>query len=817
MWYSKNVASNNWTLKVDAEKCFLSSESRVFKTDRFIKETRRMAGVDDFLFKIAEGIVSSLRLFSFEKKGGEGKAYLVTSEDGAHSLMFRFGCQIITDLPLLPKDIVFARYIGRERSNRTNDQRFVDFLLGHKYFSLKIAEVKDDFSEVEYKKIYRLSHSDSVNFPLLNQQQKKIVTTEDKNVLVQGVAGSGKTNICIDKIIYSASRDYAGRVLYSTFSRGLLIDTKKRVGVFKKSLAEFVRQYEEGRVVFCDKNHRGAMENRLGLVFTVDGDKEIIEKVRSIIAFLDTQVDYFMLEDLYKKFFGESKTTDESFFIKEYVGSMKNYRLAGKLEKIKDVSYEVIYKEIFGMIYGSFDPARPAPCLTEAEYVAARKDDFGKTECEVIYSIATDYGKFLEREGLVDNNLICRRLLEKTGDVPLYSLAILDEVQDFTQVNLYFLKKISFRVFCVGDALQMINPSYFNFAYLKRLLFKEDEASVIELKHNYRNTEKIEKIIEGLGQINLSRFGTHSFVLKGQSVESGVQTAAVYVKDGKFAERIAKENFDNFTVVCSGAKEKERLRKILKKQEILTVSEIKGLEREAVLLYNVLSDNGEKWKALERNVINRKTADENSVYRYYFNLFYVGVSRAKQYLYVTERETVPLFGDFFTKHFEKEDEETAIKNLSEVVRKIDVDQEEIIARTEQFIRLGQYDNARFLADKIEDDALRRIYLNRVDVNEEFIRGGNYREAGIRYWQLGMTADAKEMFGLSGDDILVDLVDAIVQGNAGSLDTSIVSYYPDLEENEGARELILRVLEGDLARLSEKQKEINKKLKKGKGR
>ena len=67
---------------------------------------------------------------------------------------------------------------------------------------------------------------------------------------------------------------------------------------------------------------------------------------------------------------------------------------------------------------------------------------------------------------------------------------------------------------------------------------------------------------------------------------------------------------------------KENLRKIFKKQEILTISEIKGLERETVLLYNILSDNFDKWKKLELFNINHKQADENSVYRYYYNLFY---------------------------------------------------------------------------------------------------------------------------------------------------------------------------------------------------
>ena len=93
------MAEKERTLRVEAEKCFLSSESRVFKTEQFIKETRRMSGADDFLFKIAEGILSSLRDFSFER--GTESAYFASTEGGEHSFLFRFGCQIDSDLPLL--------------------------------------------------------------------------------------------------------------------------------------------------------------------------------------------------------------------------------------------------------------------------------------------------------------------------------------------------------------------------------------------------------------------------------------------------------------------------------------------------------------------------------------------------------------------------------------------------------------------------------------------------------------------------------------------------------------------------------------------
>ena len=107
------------------------------------------------------------------------------------------------------------------------------------------------------------------------------------------------------------------------------------------------------------------------------------------------------------------------------------------------------------------------------------------------------------------------------------------------------MKKISLKLFCVGDALQMINPTYFSFAYLKRLLFEKDIVSVAELYHNYRNTGKIVDIIDKLGELNIKQFGTHSFVLKGKSMDAGLGAAAVYVKDKDFLQSVAKQKFDN--------------------------------------------------------------------------------------------------------------------------------------------------------------------------------------------------------------------------------------------------------------------------------
>ena len=241
---------------------------------------------------------------------------------------------------------------------------------------------------------------------------------------------------------------------------------------------------------------------------------------------------------------------------------------------------------------------------------------------------------------------------------PVYSVAVVDEVQDFTQVNLCLVKKLARKLFCVGDALQMINPSYFNFGYLKSLMYG-DVTGVEELTHNYRSTQKIESIAEKLGEMNIGRFGTHSFVLKGRSVASPLDSSAVFVKDKNFVYSLDDKKYENATIVVASERKKEKLKKSLGKIEILTVAEAKGLERNTVILADVLSDSIDKWQYLENLSLNRKTADENSVYRYYFNLFYVGISRAKQHLFVCEREYPKSFESLFNEKFERKNKEDA--------------------------------------------------------------------------------------------------------------------------------------------------------------
>ena len=418
----------------------------------------------------------------------------------------------------------------------------------------------------------------------------------------------------------------------------------------------------------------------------------------------------------------------------------------------------------------------------------------------------------MKRQGYTDNNRMSREILSKVTS-PKYSVGVIDEVQDFTQVNLCLIKVLCRKLFCVGDALQMINPSYFNFGYLKRLMYG-DITGVSELKHNYRSTEQIERIAEKLGEMNINRFGTHSFVLKGESVPSSLPSEAVFVRDKSFIYSLGEKRFENLTVVVGSQSKKEKLKKALGKTEILTVAEAKGLERNTVILADVLTDNADKWRYLHEMSLNRKTADENSVFRYYFNLFYVGISRARQYLVVAESDYPKFFDKLFDECFDRRNKDSALAFLRAIAGRIEIDDDEFTERIEKFCSLEQYENARSTADRLSSEKLRADKLIYISVHERYLRYGKFREAGVEYWRHGMDREAREMFTRSGDEKLFPLMDACLKGGS-ALDPEIVKFYPLVEDNDVAKSIIVETLRSDCTEILSGFKAANAEMRRRK--
>lgn len=798
-----------FNVEINIGKIYLSSETRIYKTESFFYQTKKISGIDNFILKIGEGIQREIpKLSKINLKKDE--CFKVSTLGKNFSYYFNLGKNLDFALGLNEKDIVFFEDQSRVENLKYNDQRVNLFLNSSKIFNVTIEVAKVDFDSSIFKKLYIISASEFINFPLLSEKQQKLVEIENQNVLVQGVAGSGKTNVCINKLIYTACRNFSGKILYTTFSRGLLIDTKSKIDLFKNSIINLIQDYKNGRITFLDKDHKKAIENRLGIYIVADSEQNIIKKLNQVVDFIESHIDYKLMEDLYRDYFkSDVEFSDEEVFTNVFLKNLSNHQLKSRLEKIKNISYAVIYKEIYGMIFG---------CNTDGnlkldEYKQKRQNSFSAQECEVIYGIAMEYKKFKKSQNLLDNNEISRILLKNIKNIKKYSLSIIDEVQDYTEINLALFKEISLKMFAVGDALQMINPSYFSFAYLKKLMYTEDVTNVAELESNYRNNKKIVELLDGLAEINVKQFGTHSFVLSGESVDENTISNVIYTIDENFIKKLKNEKFENFTILVNDKKEKDTLKEIFKKQEILTISEVKGLERETVVLYNILSSNEDKWKKLEYANINHKQADENSVYRYYFNLFYVGLSRAKHNIFVFEKNKIQIFDEFFKKNFDTKNGENAFEIFENIISKLEIDEDEIYDRINEFIKLGQFDNARFYAEKLENDYESAKQLKKIEIFKDYIFKGKNKQGGIKLWQAGLVLEAKKQFEISGETKLIEFMESLENKNQSNLDGDIVKFFVDFDGNEDAQKLIVEVLMQDLENLKNNHKNIKEKLRK----
>lgn len=797
-----------WEFDVDMKKTVLSSTSLFFKTENFIKETRYVSGIDELLVKICETI-----LFHKKEIVGEDKfekddvnSFRISLANDEYCLFFKFGYLIGGELD--PEDIVFYDFVRNDGDKET----ILELLHSDKQIRLSLARERKLIKAQEFNRLYQVSRS-SVNLPRLSKEQKELVETVDKHVVVQGVAGSGKTNVCVDKIIFTACKSFQGKVLYTTFSRGLLMEAQLRVSQYKKDLEDILLSYQKGNIIFLDKNKKKALENRLGIFFFSDDDNQIFDKISRIIDYLNNKVDFLLIEDLYKmKVGGEKIFVGEDYFINSYCKNITNYQIEKALNKLSVYSKEVIFKEIFGVILGGVENSQNCEYLTKDAYILSRNGNFSRENCGFIYQIAMDYNRHLRENNLMDNNLASRELLKKIDSREWeYSLAIIDEVQDYTQVNLNMFKKMCLKMFCVGDASQMINPAYFSFSYLKNLLFGKEAIEIKELKNNFRNTDMIADIINHLGDVSREQFGTHNFVIEGMSVDSGLETTAVAIRDGGFPQAIASSNLDNFTFVVASEHEKSELKKLIKNQEVLTVRDIKGLERDTVVLFNLLSVNNDKWRALEKYNVNHKTADENSIYRYYYNLFYVGLSRAKQNIFVVENKDISQFKKFLDSNFKNLSSSEALARMSTIVSSIEFTQEEVYDRIYEFVRLGQYENARFALTKVLDDNKRIDFGHLIDINESMISKGNYREAGISLWEFGLIEDARKQFVLSGDDLLIELMDSCVSDSKNNLSIEVLDCFEDIKD-DFARSFIVDTVKKDLEKIKEGLKETKNNFK-----
>ena len=457
-----------------------------------------------------------------------------------------------------------------------------------------------------------------------NEEQKKVIISQNEKILCIAGAGSGKTTILTKRIEFLAKykRIHSEKILAMTFTRKAKEEMEKRLR------DSGVRAVVETFNSFCEK-------------ILIKNERKIYKRKMKVANFQDKMVAVLRALD------------DMGLTIHEAV---KEYFNEG--EKISRNFYELqnLFVSDCFEVFDSFKVSK----LSINEF----KEKYFK-EGGIISKIMLNMIIFLER---YFTSFGLRTYTDQIGDilsffrmnpkfVPEFEDILVDEFQDVNHEQIELLEVLNPKnLFCVGDPRQSIfGWRGSKISYILDFKEKYPDSKILYLKKNYRSPEEIVKFMNisikdmklpdleanynGKGKIRIDKFKNEKeefeFV-KEKILESGAPRKEIFV--------LARTNrqIQDLSVFLK----KHRINHILKNETareayakegevtLSTIHSAKGLESEIVFIIGCTNSNFPS-RYSEHPIIEKikiynynKTEEER-------RLFYVAISRAKKEIYIT--------------------------------------------------------------------------------------------------------------------------------------------------------------------------------------
>ena len=513
----------------------------------------------------------------------------------------------------------------------------------------------------------------------LNDEQFECLAPTDAPTFIFGSAGSGKTTINIHKAFILAMQPI--KIAYFTYSSYLVEDAKK---LFQKILEESPEYRADEllkRVHFYHLNDYISQEVSIYQTVSYEQFRTwVIERQHLLLKQLGLGI-----YDIWKEIRGIIKGMIPKEWI-DYRVNMKEWSLASDL-------VEMIVKKGLGHVDGE-DLVLHAEKLYEAKTrfldqyelkavllmhqildqyllnhalipkeIYLKLDEqyclYSSSQRELLYELTLRYQMFLSAEGKVDENDMARQFLNRLMNqkVPLFDFVIADEIQDLTEIQIYCLIRLARNrnnLLFSGDINQTIRPTYFHTGRIESIL-KTSNTHLGFIKHqlvkNYRSTKEVVDLANQVANLRIQRLGLnkkndyHEIPIRGEQ-------HPIYYFDAKHPLEMVKLietglNRHYVAIVVPDEEEKKNFERLTQqKGAVFTVEEIKGIEKEYIICYNVMT----KYKTAWETIINQDVMYQNQ-YRYYFNLLYVALTRARHHLCFIEEDMPPSLYEQFESEF----------------------------------------------------------------------------------------------------------------------------------------------------------------------
>lgn len=567
-------------------------------------------------------------------------------------------------------------------------------------------------SDIIYQEVLTKGQSQYINIFI----QKSI------SFILSGIAGSGKTLSTINSIPDMVKKikniGSSRKILYVTFSNNLKEYVKEKVMENYYEFSEYIdiKTFED---ICTEINYK--YNNK-----KIDRSRIITQNScnKNFIKFL---------EELYRT----SRESNVLKFIRKYINE-KN----------------IIYSEIFGILKGSMysDWDREEKNIVKEEYYIENKPQiiedykiFDKDDRKILYSIAEKYNKWLEENNYYDINDIAFELqsLIKEKDIN-YEYVVVDEIQDFTEVQIYMLfllakkqeiyrKNKTRKILLVGDPNQIINPTFFKIGRLRKLFYINDyEYEDKRLNENFRNSINIMKMNNIVNDIINDKLPARKEEERQYEITKNSKVGVI--EQVKATEKNLKIIFSEIdasatvALIVSDDEKKQYLKENYGCENAFTISEVKGKEFDNVIVYNILSDYADVYEG-----VYKKESLKEGHYSYYFNRFYVSITRANYNLVLIEEMETQILAEIKQKLGDN------LKYIENINSLKDLNLGEIIGDSVELFTTGMkflYDEKYSIAKKYFNLSIEKNSKKLAKLCETFEVDGRYEQKGDSLFEIG---------------------------------------------------------------------------------
>ena len=459
------------------------------------------------------------------------------------------------------------------------------------------------------------------------EQNKVIRNIEDKNLIVEGIAGSGKTSVALHRIAFLLYRIpnltssnvvvFTPNKVFSEYISNVLPELGEDNTydmTFYDLLCQNINEYKdiENFTDFISRYYKSNVDN-YDMVKYKQSDEIIkdidsyINNLLSIIKFnnkleydnfieIDTEELNNMLNYKYNRFplFERIKEISKRIASNNYEGSTKNASsIEKKLKELLNIKLDL--KDIFNNFYQS----------KYSKYKDKVNDKYLYYEDACIF-------------------LYIKSLLVGFNTNHVIKEIVIDEAQDYNKLQYLIIKKTfkTSNYTILGDTNQTINP-YYKYDSLEELTSIFESSKYITLTKTYRSTGKIidytNKIL-GLNHVTAIRNDKASDIIFRNNI-----TKNDFLTDINNLKTISK----SIAIITKNDKEAEKVYNMLKDDlDIMLIDGFGHIKRDLVVVPSYVA------KGLEFDSVIIYTDEDNKYQEKDKYLFYVACTRAQHNLII---------------------------------------------------------------------------------------------------------------------------------------------------------------------------------------